>query len=73
MAGAVPTNAGAAWSARTSVSRRGKTSPPRPVLTMASAARAITAPVNNQLDNEATVTARDETAPPPIGPAADSF
>jgi len=35
------------------VSRRGKTAPPRPVLTMAAAARAITAPVNNQFDNEA--------------------
>jgi len=35
-------------------SRRGKTSPPRPVLTMASAARVIPTPVNNQLDNEAT-------------------
>ena len=35
-------------------SRRGKTSPPRLLLTMASAARVITTPVNNQLDNEAT-------------------
>ena len=34
-------------------SRRGKTPPTRLVLTMASAAGAITAPVNNQLDNEA--------------------
>ena len=47
-------NAGAPRSARGSVSRRGKTAPPRPVLTIAAAARAITSPVNNQFNNEAT-------------------